>query len=137
MNYKEYIHGYMEWAAGGLAGASLALFIFVPTLSNIRSDLQSYSTFAFVAALPFLTFVSALSKEIRYLERSSSKTHNYQGLMIAIGLMSFLLGLVTLCWAINFNLMACFLVAVLVALLLYARASRALENPKIRGKKTR
>ena len=127
MNFKEYIHGYMEWAAGGLAGASLALFIFVPTLSDIHEDLQTCSTFAFVAALPFLTFASALSKEIRWLEKSSATTHDYHGLMIVIGLFGFLTGLVTLCWAISFNLMACFLVAVLMALLLYARASKALR----------
>lgn len=137
MTYKKYIHDYLEWASGGLAATSLALLLFVPTLDNIDPYLQDISIYSFVAALPFLTFATALSKEIRLLNQSSDRTHHYHGLLVIFGSIIFLLGIVTLCWAMRFGLMLCFLFAFSVAVFIYGRAARAIIRPSNKDKTDR
>lgn len=63
MKRFDHIEELLHWASGGALSASLAFIVFVPTLSNVNADYQSFSIACFVIAIPFLAISLARYKE--------------------------------------------------------------------------
>lgn len=121
--YKEYFHGFLHWLSGGAAATSLALFVFVPTLQGIDSQLQKVAIHAFLVSLPFLVFASALGKEISLLKGSSERSDKVHALLLIIGGFAMVGGLAALCAAIDQKLVLSLLVSIGVATFIYSKGA--------------
>jgi len=124
----EYFHGFLDWVAGGAGAASLALFIFVPTLTEIDASYQNYATHLFLAAIPFLICSSALSREISSKNKSTEKADMILTALVGLGALLLLIGLICLCIAMGNKLLGTLGITFGISLTLYQRASKSILN---------
>jgi hypothetical protein len=63
--YKEYVHGLTNWISGSAASASLALFVFIPSVEGLDVFYKNTALMLFVFSLPLLT-ASAFMCHLHY-----------------------------------------------------------------------
>gem|GEM_PF-6374293 len=107
----------------------MALFLFVPTLSNIDIGHQNYATHFFLAAIPFLVFSCALSRVISSKNKSTDKTDNILVFLVGLGGLLLITGLWFLCKAMGNQLVGTLGITFGISFILYQQATESILKP--------
>ncbi len=78
--HKEYFHGLTSWISGSAASASLALFVFIPSVEGLDVLYKNLALSLFVFSLPLLTASAFMCQEIKATNSASKKQEKTIGL---------------------------------------------------------
>ncbi|WP_147302581.1 hypothetical protein [Ectopseudomonas oleovorans] len=91
---------FISWLSGGMATASLALFLLAPTLDKNNQELVLIATHFLAASLPFLCAACWLSKDNDLSKSPNKNTTNIIAFLLTIGGIATLLGFFLICLSV-------------------------------------
>lgn len=111
------------WLTGGLAATSLALIVFVPTLNTNLSWVKWLSVALFIASMLFSITSHLVLRELEFFQfEGTEKTTSYHNTSLAVSLITYFLGLVSLSYSMHPYLLFVFIGLFLVCLQIYKLA---------------
>jgi hypothetical protein len=116
-------HSFYLWLTGGLAATSLALIVFVPSLNTSLSWVKWLSVAFFIASMLFGITSHLVLRELEVFKfEGTQKTTNYHHTSLAVSLISFCLGFISLSYSMHPYLLIIFFGVLMVCLQIYKSA---------------
>lgn len=125
MKFEKY-RDFFQWMTSGAAAASLALFVFVPSVNTSSAGLKIFSACLFLFAMLTLVAATAIGKLIADAKKEDGKAESIHSLVTTAGFTSFFIGLATLAVNMSLWLAIPLMLGLVIALVAFGRAHNSL-----------
>ncbi len=120
---------FFNWLDTGIAASSLALIVFIPSLSVTHEWAKWFSIAAFIIVVPFALASLLMLKELEVFKNKGSEiitSYHHSSLLIA--LICYIFGFALFCFSMKDYLLYVFLSAFFLAILMYFSVQRELNR---------
>lgn len=120
---------YFQWLTSGVAATSLALIVFIPSLTVNTDWLKWLTVGMFIIAMLFSITANLILRELDLAEnKGSDSTTYYIHISLLISIVSYFIGFSVLTFSIHFSLLLIFLLTHTLCKRIYKNALKTIKD---------